>query len=209
MNGGRSVLVVSPHPDDEAIGCGGSVRSHVEDGARVRVVFLTSGEQGGHGIAPEQVGPRREQEARAAAEILGVEELEFWRLPDSRLQATAAVVQRLHDLLTTTRPDLVYAPHAQEAHPDHRAAARIVRRAAAGLGIDIHEFEVWTPLTRMDLVVDITKTIEAKMTAIRAYETQCSVMRFDDAFLGLARYRGEMFSWPEGDYAEVFTRSSP
>ena len=67
-------------------------------------------------------------------------------------------------------------------------------------------FEVWTPLQRMDQIVDITPYIETKIAAIRAHKSQCDVLGFDDAFLGLARYRGEMFSWPEGDYAEIFAQ---
>jgi LmbE family N-acetylglucosaminyl deacetylase len=93
-------------------------------------------------------------------------------------------------------------------HRDHEAGARIVSLATAGSDIDVQFFEVWTPLGRMDEVVDITDTVDAKVAAIRAYASQCRVMRFDDAFLGLARYRGEMFSWPDGDYAEVFVRGT-
>jgi len=65
---------------------------------------------------------------------------------------------------------------------------------------------VWTPLQRMDQNVDITPYIETKIAAIRAHKSQWDVLAFDDAFLGLARYRGEMFSWPEGDYAEIFAQ---
>jgi hypothetical protein len=61
----------------------------------------------------------------------------------------------------------------------------------------------------ISVVIDISAFIEIKLAAIRAYETQCCVLRFDDAMAGLARYRGEMHSWPDGDYAEVFIEVSP
>jgi LmbE family N-acetylglucosaminyl deacetylase len=57
---------------------------------------------------------------------------------------------------------------------------------------------------RIDHVVGISEVIDDKLRAIRAYRSQCDVMRFDEAFQGLARYRGEMHSWPGGPYAEVF-----
>ena len=198
------VLVVSPHPDDEAVGCGGTLRGHAEGGRELRVVFLTSGENGGHGVPPADARPLREKEAQRAAEILGIAHLDFWRYTDGAVRATAAIVGRLQELLTTWKPDIVYAPHAGEMHADHRAAARITRRALQSRPVASRFFEVWTPLQRMDEIVDITPHIDAKLDAIRAYESQCCVLPFDEAFRGLARYRGEMFSWPEGQYAEVF-----
>ena len=93
-------------------------------------------------------------------------------------------------------------------HRDHRAAVRLLRRALKRVRrrIDVLMFEVWTPLQRLDHVEDITKHIRTKLRAIRAYRCQNDVVGFDEAFRGLARYRGEMHCWPEGEYAEVFAR---
>ena len=206
----RRVLVISPHPDDEAIGCGGAIRDHVLRGARVRVVFLTSGERGGHGRSAEETIRVREAEAKAATEVLGVEKIEFWREPDGAFRASTGLVARLGDVMRQWRPHVVYVPHDREMHPDHRAAFRLVRRSVCDVyernqSPAVMEFEVWTPLERIDHVVDVSRHIKTKMAAIRAYRSQCAVMRFDEALLGLNRYRGEMHSWPGGDYAEVFT----
>jgi LmbE family N-acetylglucosaminyl deacetylase len=67
-------------------------------------------------------------------------------------------------------------------------------------------YEVWTPLQRMDEIVDISPYVETKLAAVRAHKSQCAVLRFDEAVQGLNRYRGEMHSWPGGDFAEVFAR---
>jgi LmbE family N-acetylglucosaminyl deacetylase len=206
------VLVISPHPDDEAIGCGGTLRKHVLEGDRVHVVFLTRGEKGGHGRPPEETARLREQEAQAASAVLGVARLEWWGLPDGAVRATGPAVARLRAKLQQWKPHVLYMPHDREMHTDHRAAARLVRRALAGTGPGVHlptvlMFEVWTPMQRMDHIVDISDTIRTKMAAIRAYRSQCAAMRFDEAFLGLGRYRGEMHSWPGGAYAEVFARA--
>lgn len=205
------VLVISPHPDDESIGCGGTLRRRVVEGDAVHVVFLTSGEKGGHGHSPKETAVVREGEAKVAADILGLSRLEFWRQPDGAFRVTREVVDRLRSKLEKWRPAVVYVPHDREMHPDHRAAVRLVRRALAGLAPaarwpEILMFEVWTPLQRIDNVEDISPYVEVKIQAIRAYRSQCAVMRFDEAALGLNRYRGEMHSWPGGDYAEIFTR---
>ena len=199
------VLVVCAHPDDESVGCGGALALHARAGDRVDAVFLTSGEGGGHGEADH--GETREAEARRAAAILGIEELHFWREPDGGLRARTELVRRLAALLDSTGCTLLYAPQPADDHPDHRAAARVVRAALAASAARpaVRFFEIWSPLGDMDEIVDISAVIDDKQRAIRAYRSQCAVMRLDDAFVGLARYRGEMHSWPGGPFAEVFT----
>src|SRR5262245_21637633 len=124
----RRVLVLGPHPDDDAIGCGGTLFRHVLQGDVVHVILLTSGEQGGHGRPPEETAQLREEEARAAAAILGLETPEFWREPDGRLQVTDRLVGRLRNWLVQQQPALVYVTHDAEMHSDHRTAAELVRR---------------------------------------------------------------------------------
>jgi LmbE family N-acetylglucosaminyl deacetylase len=201
------VLVVSPHPDDESIGCGGTLRKHVVNGDSVHVIFLTSGEAGGHGRSREETIYLREREARCAADILGLTAIEFWRQPDKHLQATRPVVERLRRTIESLRPSILYVTHEQEMHPDHRAAVRIVDRTVSmlnGSAPMVLMYEVWTPLQLIDHIEDISDVMPVKIEAVRAYRTQCAAMRFDEAVRGLNRYRGEMHSWPGGDYAEIF-----
>src|SRR5262245_16730671 len=205
------ILAISPHPDDEAIGCGGTLRDHVVRGDEVRVIFLTSGEKGGHGRPPDETAQLREREAETAAAVLGLAGVEFWREPDGALRASRMLVERLHSRLADYRPEVIYVTHPGELHPDPRAAARLVRLAASRLTGNgppplVRMYEVWTPLPRMDDVVDISEHLEVKLDAIRAHKSQCDVVRFDESARGLGRYRGEMHSWPGGDYAEVFVR---
>lgn len=202
------VLVISPHPDDESIGCGGTIRKHVEGGDSVHVVFLTSGEKGGHGRSEEETIAVREREARTAATLLGIEQIDFFRLPDGSLRSTSDARILLRQTLTTWKPEIVYIPHTAEMHSDHRAAVQLLRHSCQnGLTSDFRVlmYEVWTPLQNMDEIVDITPYVAVKRAAILAYESQCTVVDFEAAALGLNRYRGEMHCWPEGEYAEVFS----
>jgi LmbE family N-acetylglucosaminyl deacetylase len=209
-----AALVLSPHPDDEAIGPGGSILGRVERGEEVHVAFLTSGEHGCRGLSAGETRRVREAEAARAAAALGVATHEFWRQPDGGLRATRALVERLAERVRDTGARVLYAPHEAEMHPDHRAACRLALRARDALGPDAPEvllYEVWTPLQRLDEIVDITDHVEGKRAAIRCYASQCAVMDFEGAALALARYRGEMHSWPGGPYAEAFAhpRSGP
>ena len=206
----KRVLVLSPHPDDEAIGCGGTLCRHVDAGDDVRVVFLTAGEKGGHGRGEAETVRVRRREAQSAARVLGVRQCEFWEEPDGRLKARRAAVERVRGLVRSFRPAVIYVTHDREMHPDHRGVVRLLRAAlrqgVPGPRPTVLGYEVWTPIQTIDEIVDISPYLERKLRAVRAYRSQCAVVGFVEAVRGLNRYRGEMHSWPGGDYAEVFTR---
>lgn len=84
------VIVISPHPDDDVIGCGGTIRKHVVDGDEVHVVYLTSGEWGigeEHGSLEERAGWRETEAGVASGQVLGVQGGHFLRAPDRGLVA--------------------------------------------------------------------------------------------------------------------------
>ncbi len=205
----KNILVISPHPDDESIGCGGTLRKHIMEGDSVEVIFLTSGEKGGHGRTEEETIMVREKESQNAAAILEISKIEFWREPDGAFSADEKIITRLWQKINDSKPAIIYVPHEREEHPDHQAAALLLSETIKRLPDTISKpqvwmYEVWTPIQKMDHIVDISEVIDIKLLAIRAYESQCSELAFDEAILGLNRYRGEMHSWPGGDYAEVF-----
>jgi N-acetylglucosamine malate deacetylase 1 len=203
------ILVISPHPDDEAIGCGGTIQKHVAEGDVVHVDFLTSGEKGGHGWNELETAACREAEANVAADILGVEHVEFYRQPDGAIgQNVGRVVEVLQRRVDRWQPHTIYLPHPAEQHPDHRAVWPLLEQALGATSSAelprLLAYEIWTPLQQLDEIVDITPYLATKLRAIAAYSSQCRVMDFEAAAQGLARYRGEMHSWPGGEYAEVF-----
>jgi N-acetylglucosamine malate deacetylase 1 len=202
------ITIISPHPDDESIGCGGTILKHVAEGDVVQIELLTSGEKGGHDLIEAEVGRIREQEALAAAEILGVVHFEFYRQPDGDLRVSRPLASRLAQRICDCKPSIIYVPHGAEQHPDHRVAVRLLQRALRLLDLDepprVLAYEVWTPLQQLDEIVDITPYMETKLKAIAAYSSQTRIMNFAAAAEGLARYRGEMHCWPGGEFAEVF-----
>ena len=202
----KQVIVLSPHPDDESLGCGGAIRRHVLDGDPVCLIFLTSGE-GRKYENPAERARMRETEARAAAKILGVNELEFWRQSDGLLVATDLLKSRLREKISSVGVTRIYVTHENEAHPDHRAAAALVRGTLSGMPIskvEVRTYEVWTPIQSPIEAIDISDFIAEKRAAIRAHASQCAVLDFEHAVIGLNAYRGLMHCVPRGRYAEVF-----
>ena len=204
-----NVLVVAPHPDDEAIGCGGTILRHTGRGDTVHVAFLSSGELGLGHLEAGEARDVREREARAAGEVLGVERLAFMRGPDWTLgDDVESGASWLCGIVEARPPDVVYLPHATEWHPDHKAAHAIVHAAAERNGLArsaLLSYEVWTPLPEWDEVEDISDVFERKLEAIRCYPSQLTAFDYLRSATGLAQYRGALAGRCE--FAEVFDRS--
>ena len=200
-----NVVVIAPHPDDEAIGCGGTICLHVDRGDRVVTVFLSSGELALKHLPREEAWRVREGEALDAARVLGTAPPVFLRCPDWFLgDAIADAASGLRPVLERERPDAVYLPHPREWHPDHQAASAVLRTA---MHQDIPAptvlaYEVWTPLSAYDHVEDISAVMERKLRAARCHASQLGHYRYDRAFEGLNQYRGALAA--RCRYAEVF-----
>ena len=153
---GERTLVLAPHPDDETLGCGGTLRLLLMADKRVKVVFLTSGEKAFRSSNQQEYALLREREAEKALRVLGVSEYEFLRFPDRELDAYYEKVSaRLLLIAGSYMPDNIYSTSMIEINPDHRTTAslaidiqRKVRADESGQPRDIKVFfyEVTTPL---------------------------------------------------------------
>ena len=195
----KSVIVFSPHPDDDILGCGGTIVKHVNAGAYVTIVYMTSGEAATWPEGPEELARLREKEAHRAANKLGVHELLFLREPDSDLQPSQKNIAKIMDILNEYKPDILYVPHLSDSHPDHVATHNIVLKATKRLLVNeqywmpiIFGYEVWTPLRHISHAIDISKEIKLKLDALGEHKTQTTYMDFVAAVEALNKYRGIM-----------------
>jgi N-acetylglucosamine malate deacetylase 1 len=193
---GEVVLAVAPHPDDEVLGCGGSIVRHIQARRQAFVVYLSSGEHGSADRPPAELGPLREQEAAEAMRTLGVPDanLRFLRFPDGginprALEQVGAVTVVLREL----RPDLLYLPHPNDASFDHSAAFALCWRAASmagsrnfpGWGTRPHwvpailGYEVWSPIGEPAYLEDISDVLERKLAALDCYRSQSRAAKGD------------------------------
>ena len=207
--GNEKVLVLAPHMDDEAIGCGGALALHVARGADVTILFLTDGRQGGKlsGAAAESaLGATRKREAELALRELGVTKRMFLDAPDGALTEQAdALAVRLREILRDLRPALVYLPFFLEEHPDHRAASQLLLAAMQGTDLEFNclGYEVWTPLFP-NCFVSIDETLERKKRALGHYQSQLAEADYLHTALGLNAYRSNAFLGETCRFAEAF-----
>ena len=201
-----NVLVIAPHPDDETIGCGGSLCLRAARGDRVTVVFLTSGELGLKDRSPKRAWKIRESEARAACCLLGVARLEFLRLPDWHVgEHVQRGARLLRPILKAERPEMIYLPHPGDWHPDHQATLPLLRAAWRGLRLpaaELRAYEIWTPLNEFDHVEEITRVMPRKLRALRAHGSQLQEFDYERAVRGLNQFRGALAG--KCPYVEVF-----
>lgn len=177
----RAALVLAPHADDEVFGCGGAIAAHVRSGVPVSVIVLTDG--AGHG-APS----RREQECRAAAQVLGYGTPEFWSYPDRGLRCDEELVQRIVQAVGQRGADLLYAPSPWEVHPDHRQTAAAAREAVRRTGIRVAYYEIGAPL-RPNLLLDLTGLAETKARAMQCFASQLEQQDYARQVRALNEYR--------------------
>jgi len=179
----KSVMVFSPHQDDETLGCGGTIALKREHGIPVTVVFLTDGGQGFVDLDAHSQGKiiqTRKQEAVTALEVLGVKESSIYFLdkPDGKLQFLAReerqnTIQQVTELLKTHQPGEVYVPHRRDCHKDHEATYEIVKEAIARAKIEseLLQYPIWlfweAPLFLKLKLKDIASASRLKITSVR------------------------------------------
>jgi LmbE family N-acetylglucosaminyl deacetylase len=195
------VLVVAPHMDDDVIGPGGTLALHRQRGSSVSVVFCAAG------ATPEQ-DRQRKSEARAAAEFMGFERVDWLDFPEGALSLNeVALGAQLARLLRELKPELLFCPYVADHHRDHIAVALALASAIEQTRWqgEVWCYEVWSPLWP-NVAVDISSVVETKRQAIELYTSQVAGLHYTEGTLGLNRYRALRVYV---DYAEAFFVATP
>lgn len=151
---GKSVMVFSPHQDDETFGCGGLIAHKRENNIPVTVVFVTDG-RGTKSLnvdSQNEIIQTRQREAIAALTILGVEasNIHFLSKPDGNLSLMddgehQQTISQIAELINHYQPQQVYVPHKKDCHRDHEATYKLVKEAIqqAKINVEIFQYSVW------------------------------------------------------------------
>jgi LmbE family N-acetylglucosaminyl deacetylase len=204
---------VAAHPDDEVLGCGGTIARHARNGEMVHVLILGEGVTSRSGTRDRQgsaegianVG----QSARAAHAILGSTDVQLLDFPDNRMDGVDVldVVKAIETFLERVQPGVVYTHFSNDLNVDHRVvseAVHIACRPLPGTAVEwLLCFEVassteWQIANQStgfvpNYFVDVTATLDLKTQALSAYGSEMRPWphpRSLEAVEHLARWRG-------------------
>jgi LmbE family N-acetylglucosaminyl deacetylase len=207
-----NVLCLAAHPDDEVLGCGGTLARLTREGHRVTIAILGEGITSRSGrredASPESLGALQSN-SRAAANLLGVTQLHTFGLPDNRFDTVPLleVVKMIEGLIDHEGPEVIYTQHGGDLNVDHvvlfRATLTATRPMQGHPVRAVYAYEVassseWAfqqfePAFRPNVFVDITDTLEAKVAAMQLYESEARPFphpRSPDALRAQARRWG-------------------
>jgi LmbE family N-acetylglucosaminyl deacetylase len=203
---GRSMLVVAPHQDDEAIGCGGALALQVRANAAAYIVMVQDGADGHEelGMKREDLAALRNAESCRAAAVIGVEPPRFLNHADLVADARQGSAE-LQSILRERRVDAVFIPFFLDGHPDHRSANYMLADALSGVDGDVRVFcyEVWG-LTIPNVIVVIDDVMDQKMKMLDCFEFANKAVDYAHSTKGLNMYHSRMLGAGICQYAERF-----
>lgn len=172
------LLAIGSHPDDVELACGGTLAKLAQSGRKVGILHLTRGEAGTRGT-PE----KRKVEAESAGQALGVESVEFLDCGDGQLRTGPREEDALIEILRRHQPTIVLGPPAQDRHPDHRRAHRLVEASCfysglvrRGHGEPHRPFAVFHYMQNDSFepgfIIDVTSSWDQKLAALDCYASQ-------------------------------------
>jgi LmbE family N-acetylglucosaminyl deacetylase len=225
------ILVVAAHPDDEILGCGGTVTRLAREGHDVYIAILAEGMSSRYehreDADPLQI-KHLHGRAQQAADKVGAKELVLCKLPDNRLDTVPLldVVKIVEELVARFRPEVIYTHHPGDLNVDHGVVHRAVltgTRPMAGHCVrDVYAFEVpssteWAfqrlePSFRPNVFVDITESLEAKIAALACYDTETRTFphpRSPEALRAIATRWGSVVGLPAVEAFELIRSVRP
>lgn len=206
-----SILILAAHPDDEVLGCGGTIAKLADEGATIHVAFLADGvySRAGEAVVQQDQLHARRIAAQNACDILGVKSVSFGDFPDNRMDTVALldITKALENLIAEYKPEVVFTHHAGDVNIDHRRmheAAVTACRPQRGhpvktlLCFEVPSSTEWqlpgsAPVFAPNWFVDISDTLDRKFAALDAYAAELHDWPHPRSRQGvehLARWRG-------------------
>lgn len=176
------ILVIAPHPDDEVLGCGGTIAKHTMCNEEVCLCVVTKG------YAPdwsEEFLKNRPKEIKKANKILGIKKTYFLDFPTVKLDTISQkeLNEAISRVIKEVKPDVLYIPHKGDLNKDHRLIFEASLVAARPINCSVKKILSYETLSGTEwgqtiepfipnVYVDISKTFETKIKAMKAYKSE-------------------------------------
>lgn len=221
----HKVLVVAAHPDDEILGCGGTLIQHAQKNDEVRILIMAEGVTSREDMRNVESHERElellHRNSKKAAEIMGASDVTLCGFPDNRMDQIDLldVVKKIERVVEEFNPDLVYTHHAADLNIDHQITHDAVITACRPLpGSSVKTLLFFETLSSTEWqmadadkifcpnwFVDIGETLQKKLKALHCYDSEMRDFphpRSYENVKNLAAYRGMMVGC---EYAEAFS----
>jgi LmbE family N-acetylglucosaminyl deacetylase len=186
----KKVLIIAAHPDDEILGCGGTIAKLIKNNCKVDVLFLSEGVSSRSKLGETREWTdeiiAREAMAIAASKYLGFSIIGFMRHPNLRMDSLSMldITKSVQKILIDSKPNIIFTHHCGDLNTDHQICFNAVITACRPTGIDfiesIFSFEVpssteWSssvslPSFQPNYFIDIDVEIESKLSALNFYD---------------------------------------
>ncbi len=210
----EKVLVLAAHPDDEVLGCGGTIAHLTNEMKNVYVAILGEGITSRYGKRDQADGCELEtlrKSSKRVSELLGVKQLFLYDLPDNRFDTIPLldIVKIIEALIDKVKPSTIFTHHGGDLNIDHSIVHRATltaTRPIAGQSVKrVYAYEVpsstewafgqFTTGFQANVFVDISVTLEKKIEAMEIYESESRTFphpRSPEALRALAKRWGSV-----------------
>jgi LmbE family N-acetylglucosaminyl deacetylase len=203
-----TILAIGAHGDDIELACGGTLAKAIKNGHEVTMVLVSGHGSNDHNNMKIRAQGVAQQEAKAAAKILGVSKLHILGYQDTFIPYSAELISKLEDIITDCKPDIIFTHFVFDTHQDHIRTAHSTISAARRQNT-ILLYEPINPsgqgyvAFRPQAYMDISQTIDTKIDSLKAHKSQYEKYtdKWIEAVVARAKFRGFEMGV---DYAECF-----
>jgi len=184
----KNILVVASHPDDEVLGCGGTLYNLKKKGAKISVLFLSDGESSRKHPKIKQLILDRKKQALKAGKILGIKNITFGDFPDNSMDTIPMlkVIKFIEKKIKEVKPDVIFTHFESDLNIDHQITSKAVITACRPIKNQTVKsvifFEVLSSSEwnisiknksfKPNYFVDISKSLKFKLKALKLYKRE-------------------------------------
>ncbi len=173
MNPKMEILAIGAHPDDIEFGCGGTLVKFAEKGHGISMLIMTCGQMGGK----EDV---RSAEQERSARILGAKKIYWGGYRDTYLAVDREIIEKIEKIIKAVQPTFIFCSFPDDTHQDHRHLAQMTISATRYIRNVLFYEGPTTQNFNPSVYVDISGTLDRKMDALKAHESQVMKTNIED-----------------------------